>query len=158
MIGGISKRLTVALLALIASAPAFAAPLEIASDVFVERQQTRADGTVATILEAPKLIVPGDQLVFVVRYRNAGVEPASNFSVTNPIPAAVAFSGTADRTEVVSIDGGKNWGFLSHLKVMRADGTIRSALPGDVTHIKWNLNQALAAGAAGKLVFRGVVR
>jgi hypothetical protein len=39
-----------------------------------------------------------------------------------------------------------------------ASGSFRTALPSDVTHIKWNLNQTLAAGSAGKLVFRGVVR
>jgi uncharacterized repeat protein (TIGR01451 family) len=154
----IIKSLGIIFAASIAAIPAFAAPLELASDVFVERAQRRADGTVTTVLEEPKLVVPGDQLVFVVRYKNVGAQPASKFSVTNPIPRAVAFSGTADGTETVSIDGGKSWGFLSQLKVAKADGTARPALPGDVTHIKWNLNQTLAAGSAGKLVFRGVVR
>ena len=152
------KKIFVALLALASSAPVFAAPLELASDVFVEREHKRPDGSVATILEEPKLVLPGDQLVFVVRYKNVGAQPASKFSVTNPIPRAVAFSGTADGTETVSIDGGKSWGFLSQMKVSKADGTTRPALPGDVTHVKWNLNQTLAAGSAGKLVFRGVVR
>lgn len=151
------KKIIFALLSLIA-VPSVAAPLELASDVFVEREQKRPDGSVATILEEPKLVLPGDQLVFVVRYKNAGAQPASKFTVTNPIPRAVAFSGTADGTEIVSIDGGKNWGFLTQLKVSKADGTLRPALPGDVTHVKWNLNQTLAAGSAGKLVFRGVVR
>lgn len=152
------KKIFVALLALASSAPVLAAPLELASDVFVEREHKRPDGSVATILEEPKLVLPGDQLVFVVRYKNVGAQPASKFSVTNPIPRAVAFSGTADGTETVSIDGGKSWGFLSQMKVSKADGTTRPALPGDVTHVKWNLNQTLAAGSAGKLVFRGVVR
>lgn len=151
------KKIIFALLSLIA-VPSVAAPLELASDVFVEREQKRPDGSVATILEEPKLVLPGDQLVFVVRYKNVGAQPASKFTVTNPIPRAVAFSGTADGTEIVSIDGGRNWGFLTQLKVSKADGSVRPALPGDVTHVKWNLNQTLAAGSAGKLVFRGVVR
>lgn len=152
------KSVILAFAALLAGAPVLSAPLELASDVFVERVQKRADGSVATILEAPKLVVPGDQLVFVVRYRNMSNQPASNFVVTNPIPRAVAFSNTADGTEIVSVDGGKSWGFLSQLRVIKSDGTARAALPTDVTHIKWNLNQTLAAGSAGKLVFRGVVR
>lgn len=147
-----------ALIALVSAAPAVAAPLELASEVFVERELKRADGSVATILEAPKLVVPGDQLVFVVRYKNAGAEPASKFTVTNPIPSAVAFSGTADGTEIVSVDGGKSWGALPQLRVSKPDGTLRPAAPGDVTHIKWNVNHTLAAGSAGKLVFRGVVK
>ncbi|MGL5837675.1 MAG: hypothetical protein ACRCY3_04155 [Sphingorhabdus sp.] len=151
-------KFAVAVLAAIGGGQAFAAPLELASDVLVERQQKRADGTTATILEEPKMVVPGDQLVFVVRYKNVGAQPASKFTVTNPIPRAVVFSGTSDGTEMVSVDGGKNWGFLSQLKIARADGSSRAALPADVTHVKWNLNQTLAAGSAGKLVFRGVVR
>lgn len=141
------------------SVPAMAAaPVELSSDIFVEKQQKRQDGSFATILEAPKLILPGDQLVFVVRYHNAGSKPAAKFSVTNPIPAAIAFSGTSDGAEIVSIDGGKNWGKLSQLRVNNSDGTSRSALMTDVTHLKWQMNQMLAVGDTGKLIFRGVVK
>jgi uncharacterized repeat protein (TIGR01451 family) len=139
--------------------PALAAsPVELSSDIFVEKQQVRADGTLAVELVAPKIIVPGDQLVFVVRYRNVGTKPASNFTVTNPMPTAIAFSGTSDGNEVVSIDGGKSWGKLALLRVTKADGSSRPALMTDVTHVKWNMNQTLAAGESGKLIFRGVVK
>lgn len=142
-----------------AAMPAMAAsPVELTSDIFVETQQKRPDGSFATTLEAPKMIVPGDSLVFVVRYRNKGAKPATNFTVTNPIPAAIAFSGTSDGSEVVSIDGGKSWGKLSQLRVTMANGESRAALMTDVTHIKWHMNQMLAAGEAGKLIFRGVVK
>lgn len=147
-----------ALIALASAAPALAAPLELASEVFVERELKRADGSVTTVLEAPKLVVPGDQLVFVLRYKNAGAAPASKFTITNPLPKAVAFVGTADGTEIVSVDGGKSWGALPQLKISNADGTLRPAFAGDVTHIKWDLNHMLAAGSAGQLIFRGVVK
>jgi uncharacterized repeat protein (TIGR01451 family) len=138
---------------------AFAAtPLELKSDVFVERQVVRSDGSNAVVLEKPNLVTPGDNLVFVVRYKNVGGSTANNFVVTNPLPAAVAFNGTSDGLEVVSIDGGKSWGILGTLRVTKTDGTSRSAAMGDVTHIKWNLNQPLTAGAEGKLIFRGIVK
>ena len=135
-----------------------AAPVELSSDVFVEKQQKRPDGSFSTVLAKPSLILPGDQMVFVVRYRNAGKKPATNFSVTNPIPSTIAFSGTSDGAEVVSIDGGKSWGKLSQLRVINADGTSRTAMMTDVTHLKWQMNHMLAAGDAGKLIFRGVVK
>lgn len=135
-----------------------ASPVELSSDIFVEKQQRRADGTMAVELVTPKIIVPGDSLVFVVRYRNVGTKPASNFTVTNPLPSAVAFSGTSDGNEMVSIDGGKSWGKLSQLRITNADGSTRPALMTDVTHLKWNMNQTLAAGEGGKLIFRGVVK
>jgi uncharacterized repeat protein (TIGR01451 family) len=135
-----------------------ATPLQLASDVFVERQIVKPDGSKTVILEEPNLVTPGDNLVFVVRYKNISAATASNFVVTNPLPAAVAFDGTSDGHEIVSIDGGKSWGSLTALRVKKADGTARPALRSDVTHIKWTLNQTLTAGAEGKLIFRGIVK
>jgi uncharacterized repeat protein (TIGR01451 family) len=135
-----------------------ATPLELKSDVFVERQVVRSDGSNSVVLEKPNMVTPGDNLVFVVRYKNIGGLTASNFVVTNPLPAAVAFNGTSDGLEVVLIDGGKSWGILGALRVAKADGTTRSAAFTDVTHVKWNLNQPLTAGAEGKLIFRGIVK
>ena len=135
-----------------------ATPLQLSSDVFVERQAKQADGSSIVVLEKPAMVTPGDKLVFVVRYKNVGGTTASNFVVTNPLPAAVTFNGTSDGLEVVSIDGGKTWGMLDALRIAVADGTSRPAARADVTHIKWNLNQPLTAGAEGKLIFRGIVK
>ena len=146
------------LTSLTATAAMAASPVQLSSQIFVEKQQKRADGTMAVTLVAPKLIVPGDQLVFVVRYKNVGAQPANGFTVTNPLPKADAFSGTSDGNEIVSVDGGKSWGRLSQLSIKKADGYVRPALRTDVTHLKWNMNQTLTAGAEGKLIFRGVVR
>ena len=135
-----------------------ATPLTLSSDVFVERQVVRADGSRIVVLEKPNLVLPGDNLVFVVKYRNTSSATASNLVVTNPLPVAVAFNGTSDGLEVVSVDGGNVWGSLNALRVKQADGTVRAADQRDVTHIKWNLNQRLTAGAEGKLIFRGIVK
>ena len=94
-----------------------ATPLELNSDVFVERQVVRSDGSTTVVLEKPKMVTPGDSLVFIVRYKNVGGTSASNFVVTNPLPAAVAFTSTSDGLESVSIDGGKSWGMLNTLRV-----------------------------------------
>jgi uncharacterized repeat protein (TIGR01451 family) len=158
MMGRAIKAIFSAAFALIGVSAHAATPLQLSSDVFVEKQVVRADGSRTVVLEKPKLVLPGDNLVFVVRYRNTGTATASNFVVTNPLPAAVAFNGTSDGLEVVSIDGGNKWGVLSTLRVKQADGVIRAADRRDVTHIKWNLNQPLTAGAEGKLIFRGIVK
>lgn len=130
----------------------------LSSDVFVERQIEKPDGQTAVMLEQPKTVVPGDNLVFVLKYKNVGSAPASDFSVTNPLPKAVAFNGTSDGTEIVSIDGGKNWGPLAVLEYTLENGEVRPALMSDVTHIKWKFNQSLSVGYEGKLVFRGTVK
>jgi uncharacterized repeat protein (TIGR01451 family) len=130
----------------------------LASEVFVEKTVTAPDGRARILLDQPKLVMPGDNLVFVLKYRNDGTAPATNFSVTNPMPSAVAFREAPGNLAQYSVDGGHIWGFLSNLKVQEDDGRWRSARPEDVTHVRWTFRQPLPAGASGKLTFRGAVR
>ena len=128
------------------------------SEVFVERTDIDANGKSRVRLEEPKVVVPGDKLVYVLNYQNKGTKPAVNFTVTNPLPGAVLFQGSTDSSAVVSIDGGRNWGALSTLSVRAKDGSIRSARIDDVTHVRWVIAQPIPAGGAGKVMFRGIVK
>lgn len=151
-------KIWLALLALLAPAAASAADnVSLTSKVLVERIKPGADGKPVTVREEPGVVTPGDKLVVVLSYRNRGSAPATGFTLTNPIPASVAFTGTEDSTASVSVDGGKSWGALASLKVVAADGTSRPAVAADVTHIRWSFGQPIAAGAGGELSFRGVV-
>ena len=148
-----------ALFALLAPLTAHAAnDVALTSSVFVEKSVPQADGKTRLILEEPRVVVPGDRLVFVLAYKNLGGKPATDFVVTNPLPGAVAFQGTGDVGAIVSIDGGRAWGTLAALKVRKADGSVRAAYPEDVTHVRWAMKAPIPVGAAGKLSFRGVVR
>ncbi|APG62574.1 hypothetical protein LPB140_07005 [Sphingorhabdus lutea] len=137
---------------------AHAASVELNSKIFVEKTTYLPNGTKRTTLEAPKTILPGDNLVFVVNYKNIEAKAANNIIITNPLPNAVNFVETHDGTEIVSVDGGRMWGKLSSLTVRKPDGTYRPALAGDVTHLRWKLNKSIGAGAGGKLIFRGSVK
>ena len=151
--------LLIAIAALCAPGVAFAAEsVALSSAVFVERTTADADGRSKITLHEPKVVTPGDRLVFILNYQNRGVTPANNFVVTNPLPTAVAYQGTADDMAEVSINGGKAWGQLSALKVADGPGRWRSARPEDVTHVRWTMKQSIPAGAQGKLSFRGIVR
>lgn len=130
----------------------------LSSTVFVERDVTDTTGRKRTVLEEPKAVTPGDRLIFLLRYRNMGATPASDFVVTNPMPPAVAYQGTPDAAALVSIDGGRSWGQLGQLRVTERDGNVRGARPEDVTHVRWALKSAIPVGTTGKLSFRGVVR
>lgn len=153
-------RMLIALFAaLIAASPALAGDrVTLNSEVFIERQVTEANGRVKTVLEPPKVVTPGDRLVFVLAYKNEGDAPANDFTVTNPIPGAVLYADRASAGAVVSVDGGKSWGPIGGLKVRAADGTMRPAGDADVTHVRWTLAKPVPAGAGGKLQFHGVVR
>jgi uncharacterized repeat protein (TIGR01451 family) len=130
----------------------------LSNNVFVERVKQDASGKSSTVLEAPRMVTPGDRLLFELSYKNGGAEPATDFVVTNPIPDAVAYAGAEGDGTSVSVDGGRSWGALAALRIKQADGTLRAAQPADVTHVRWNFRKAIAAGEAGKLSFRGVVR
>lgn len=141
------------------SAPAMAAErVVLTSDVFVAREVKDASGKVATVLQPPKMVTPGDRLVFVLDYKNVGDAAATNFTVTNPIPSAVLYANDASAGAQVSADGGKIWGALATLSVRGADGKPRAAVASDVTHIRWTLAAPVPAGRGGKLQFAGVVR
>ena len=126
--------------------------------VFVERVSTDAQGKQRILLEEPKVVVPGDRLVFVLNYRNAGAQPADKFVITNPLPSAVRFADAGDTRPQVSVDGGKQWGLLADLSIPMTDGTRRAAQPADVTHIRWAFQNPIPVGGTGKLMFRGVVK
>lgn len=144
---------------LFASVPAFAADnVALTSFVFVEKTVAAVGQKPKVVLAEPKVVLPGDKLVFILNYRNLGSAPARNFVVTNPMPGAVAFQGTNDQQAIVSVDGGRNWGRLSELRLREKDGSARSARAEDVTHVRWTLKQDVPAGAQGKLSFRGIVR
>jgi uncharacterized repeat protein (TIGR01451 family) len=152
-------KLIFALLALIAPATVLAAGnVTLKSDVLVERVTQDASGATKTVLEPPAKVTPGDHVVFVLTYQNLGPQAATDFVVTDPVPAEIAFAGTEDASASLSVDGGKSWGPLASLKVKQADGTLRVAQAADVTHIRWSFAAAIPAGQAGKLSFRGVVK
>ena len=74
------------------------------------------------------------------------------------MPRTVAFQRSVDGAEDVSIDGGRNWGRMEDLTVREADGSVRSATPEDVTHLRWRVPDTLAQRGSGQLTYRGVVR
>lgn len=152
-------KLFIALIAFLLPAAAFAAePVSLTSHVSVERVKAGPGGKPVTVREEPKLVTPGDKLVFDLSYRNGGAQPATGFVITNPIPPAVAFTGTDSPGAVFSVDGGKSWGPLASLRVPTADGKTRAAVPADVTHVRWTFAKAIPAGTAGQVSFRGVVK
>lgn len=132
--------------------------IRVDNAVLIERLSTDRTGQKHLILEPAEAFRAGDRLIYVLTYRNTGQTNAANLVLTNPLPAAVAFQGTADGQEIVSVDGGRTWGQLGSLKVRDDEGSYRKASLEDVTHIRWKIADAIPAGQAGQLTFRAVVR
>jgi uncharacterized repeat protein (TIGR01451 family) len=148
----------IALFALLAPAAALAADnVTLASHAFVEKVKPGPNGKPVAVLEEPRLVTPGDKLVFELSYRNQGAQPATGFVITDPIPSAVTFTGAVSPGAVYSVDGGRTWGPLASLRVATANGASRPATSADVTTVRWSF-PAIPAGGGGKVSFRGVVK
>ena len=128
------------------------------SDVMVERLHRDSTGRAQVQLVPPTRLNTGDQLVFIVNYRNTGAHAASGFVITNPLPGSVSYMGSSDPQALVSVDGGRSWGQLSQLQATQRDGRVRRAQARDVTHVRWAFAQPIASGQSGRLIYRGVVR
>jgi uncharacterized repeat protein (TIGR01451 family) len=138
-----------------APAPA-ASPVTLKGDVMLEKTVTE-NGVSTVQLSEPKVVIPGDRLLFTTRYHNEGAQPVTNFVVTNPLPSAVALAADGATGNEVSVDGGKTWGELASLKVAGSEGAPRAATAADVTHIRWTIAK-IAPGASGEVQYHGIVR
>lgn len=140
----------------LAAAQSAPSPVTLKGDVMLEKTVTE-NGVSKVQLSEPKVVIPGDHLLFTTRYRNEGAQAVTNFVVTNPLPSAVALSSEQAPGTEVSVDGGKTWGQLGGLKVASSTGGERTATAADVTHIRWTI-PAIAPGASGEVQYHGIVR
>lgn len=163
MLGIIRKIMPIAtLLAALSGQPVAAqdnaaAPIALVGEVMLERTVQAADGSTATELVAPDVVVPGDRLLFRTNYANSGTEAVQRFVVTSPVHSAVRLAPETDPALTVSVDGATSWGELAELTVTGSDGTIRAATLEDVTHIRWVL-PTVAPGATGALEYHAIIR
>lgn len=151
---------TATALAAMMPAPAFAAgPLQVESRVLTEQKTRAPDGTVRVALGAPRRVVPGDRVTFVLAYRNTGAQPLGNVVLDNPVPKGIAYRGPAATSAApeLSVDG-KIYGPLASLRVATATGTTRAATPDDVTNVRWRLTRPITPGAQGQFAFDAVLK
>lgn len=151
-----------ALLAALAVTPAAAQeqtrkPLELVGYVKLEKVTQGPAGERRVERVDPQVVVPGDTLIFGTRFANRGAVPIERFVVSNPVPASVRVTAALDPEQQVSVDGGTSWGRLAELEIIATDGSRRSALPDDITHVRWILPE-IAAGETGALEFPVTVR
>lgn len=144
---------TLNLLAIAAAAATWATAVQatpsvsLDSSVFVER----AAPGMGRVLEPASELNRGDRVVYVVRWYRMGGN--GGFVVTNPLPRAVAYQGSANGDEEVSIDGGRTWGKLDALRVGR-----RLATAEDVTHVRWRVDPRVASRGQGRIAYSAIVR
>ena len=127
----------------------WAAPSAVTTDstVFVERRETDAGRR----LEMTDTFDKGDRVVTVLRWQRR--QGTGGFTITNPMPRAIAYQDSSLDDEDVSIDGGKTWGRLGQLKIGN-----RLASPEDVTHVRGRISPKVEALGRGQIAYSGIVR
>lgn len=111
-------------------------------------------------VEAAK-VIPGDEVIYTIHYKNIGTETADRVTITDPIPDHMIYqSGSASGEGTIirfSADGGKTYDLPGNLTVADVDGKDRPAKASDYTHIQWSLTGPLAPKAEGSVDFRAVL-
>jgi uncharacterized repeat protein (TIGR01451 family) len=134
--------------------------IELKSEAFQEKEEAKADGSKEKKVVPVVKVVPGEEVLYVITYKNTGKEPATNVVVTNPIPKHMSYrnaEATAVEMPEVSVDGGKVFGELTKLKIKDKLRKMRPALPGDVTHVRWKVVGAVQPNSEGKVRLRAVL-
>ena len=121
----------------------------------------QAGQEVTTLVPADK-VVPGDEVIYTIKFVNRGTEPAADVVITNPIPDHMVFTKVEDSpraaTVSMSADGGERYDSPRNLTVTDAKGQPRPAKTSDFTHVRWVFQEPLEPGAEGSVSFRALLK
>ena len=105
-------------------------------------------------------VLPGETVYYTITFTNTSDEVADNVVVTNPIAEELMYldgSAFGPGTDIVfSVDGGETFAAADELNVTE-NGETRAAEAKDFTHVRWVMQNNLAAGAQGTARFAAVL-
>ena len=105
-------------------------------------------------------VVPGESVGYTITFTNISDDAADNVVITNPIADSLTYvegSAFGPGAEIqFSVDNGKTFADREALTVTE-EGVVRAASAEDFTHIRWVMQQELAAGAQGVARFSAVL-
>jgi len=134
--------------------------LNVKTVVQKEEVSVNAAGERETRLVPAETVIPGERVVYTITFRNISEEPADSVVITNPIDESLTYvEGSAFGPGAVvefSVDGGNTFAIADQLVVVE-EGVERPAEPGDYTHVRWVMQNDLAAGAQGMARFTAVL-
>ena len=122
--------------------PVQAAGPQVEGAIYLERADAGE-----RLIEPADQLKSGDKVVLLVRWRAAG--DRDGFTVTTPVPQALAFQRDSSDTVEVSVDGGRSWARPERLN---------GARPDQVTHLRWKIGARQAAQGSGSFAYSAFVR
>ncbi len=138
----------------------WAAP-EVKVDITAEKiVMVEKDGKVVEQRAVANEVLPGDELVYTLAYKNVGDQPARDINIDDPIPNDTVYvvdSAYGPGSEIFfSIDGGKTFkqpSLLSYEVDVNGQKMKRKASPEQYTHIRWSTRE-VGVGKSGVASFR----
>lgn len=117
------------------------------------------DGSTETEYLPTETVEPGEELAYVVNFRNEGSQSENGVMMTVPVPDDMVYvenSVTAyDASVEFSVDGGATFAPRDGLVVADGD-TVRPASADEITHVRWTFTRVVA-GEQGTLAFHAVL-
>ncbi len=161
---------TIAIAALLVTAPAIVVlaqehsqqrRIEVKTVVEQEVEVPNENGEIELKRIVAGQVVPGDEVIYTIHAMNISDGPVRDVVITDRVPGDTKYregSAIGDGTQITfSVDGGETYGIAKDLKVVEADGTVRSAVASDYTHIRWKFRDPLGPGESWYVQFRGTV-
>lgn len=109
-----------------------------------------------------KKVIPGDELLYTIYFKNIDRVPVDNIAITDPIPKGTVYkdgSAFGAGTDITfSVDGGKTYLPPDELTVTDSKGETRRAQASDYTDIRWIFRPKLAPGKTGTAQFRVILK
>jgi uncharacterized repeat protein (TIGR01451 family) len=134
--------------------------LDVTTTVQKEQVTENSDGERQVQLVPAATVVPGEKVIYTIMFRNISDAMTENVVITNPIAEELTFvdgSETRDGADVLfSVDDGTSFAARGELTVVD-EGVRRPAEAKDFTHIRWVLQEELAAGAQRVVRFSAIL-
>ena len=121
------------------------------------------DGSTETEYVPAGDMEPGEELAYVVNFRNEGPDPENGVVMTVPVPddmvyvedSAIADADAEEASVDFSVDGGKSFAPREGLVVADGEET-RRASADEITHVRWTFARVVP-GEEGILAFHAVL-
>ena len=153
------KSLTAIALMLMATT-AMAQHLDVQTTVHKQEVVVNDAGEEEKRLVEAEVVLPGETVFYTITFTNVSDEVADRVVITNPIAENLVYlDGSAfgaGMDIVFSVDGGETFAAAGELTVTE-DGETRVAKASDFTHVRWVMQNDLAAGAQGTARFAAVL-
>ena len=154
------KILSGILLTLLAFTAAAQSHIDVQTTVQKEEVFLNDTGEEEKRLVPAEKVLPGETVYYTITFTNTSDEVADNVVVTNPIAEELLYlDGSAfgpGMAIVFSVDGGETFAAANELNVTE-NGETRAAEAKDFTHVRWVMQNDLAAGAQGTARFAAIL-